>query len=123
MIKEFKKYDKEAQRTVYIKTEKFNELLESVNAPVKVIPRVIDLENRYEAYLHNCSISGKEPMSESEYDREIPHSLCSFEVQENAPAELLISKALDMKAIKVEYAKDSYGRVTDDELEIRYHIA
>ncbi len=123
MIKEFEKYDKEAQRTVYIKTETFNKILTEANAAVRVIPRDVDVHNRYVAYEQYCEAAGEKPMSEFEYDRAYLGYSCSFETYENAPSELLISKALGIKAVDVKYAKDYYGRMTDDELEVTYHIA
>ncbi len=123
MIKEFRKYDRESQRTAYIKTEKFNALLAGAGAAVRVIPYEAELRSQYGAYLQNCEAAGKEPLTEHEYGREYAHFACSFEVCENAPAGLLISRALDVKAVKVKYAEDWYGRVMDDVLEVSYRMA
>ncbi len=123
MIKEFKKYDKEAKRTVYIKTETFNRILEETNAAVRVVPRDVDVRNQYNAYLYNCESNGEKPMSIFEYSRNFAFCSCSFEQCENASAEKLISEALGVKEVNVKYAKDYYGTITDDELEVTYHIA
>ena len=123
MVKKFKKYDKEAQRTIRIKTDEFNTLLEDANANIRVIPRNIDLRNQYDAYVHNCKMFGEIPLSEFEYDRKYYCAACSFEVNENVPVRLLICKALDVKSIDVRYAKDSYGHFRNDELEVSYRIA
>lgn len=123
MIKEFKKYDKEAQRTVYIKTETFNKILAEANAAVRVIPRDVEIHNQYQAYLHNCKATGEKPLSKFEYSKTYVFCSCSFETYENAPSGIIISKALGIKSVKVKYAKDYYGRMTDDELEVTYRIA
>ncbi len=123
MFSTFKKYDKEAQRTVYIKTEDFNKILADTNAAVRVVPHDVETHNQYNAYLHNCETTGEKPLSEYEYGKAYEFCSCSFEIYENSPANLLISKALGVKSVNVKYAKDYYGRITDDELEVTYHIA
>ncbi len=123
MINEFKKYDKESQRTVYIKTESFNRIMENANAAVRVIPRDVEVHNQYNAYLQTCEATGEEPLDVFEYGKTHASYSCSFETYENAPSNMLISKALGVEAVKVRYAKDHYGRITDDELEVTYHIA
>ena len=120
MIPEFQKYDKYSQRILYIKTETFNALLASINAPIRVVPRDVEQHNRYEIYRQDCESSGKTPLCELDYNKYSPCP-CGFEIYENATAESLISKALGVKAVKVKYAKDWYGRMTDDELEVTYH--
>jgi hypothetical protein len=123
MIDTFKKYDKKAQRTVCIETETFNKILAEANAAVRVIPRDVEMRNRYVAYEQNCKETGEVPMSEFEYSKTYPYDSCCFEVYENAPAKILISKALGVQSVSLEYAKDYYGRMTNDELEVTYHIA
>ena len=123
MFNEFKKYDKESQRTIYIKTETYNKILANANASVRVVSRDVELHNQYNAYCRNCEIDNETPLCEYDYEKKYFMCSCSFETYENAPATLLMSKALDVMAISVKYAKDYYGRQTDDELEVRYHIA
>lgn len=123
MIKKFREYDKDATRTLYIKTDEFNGLLASVGCNVRVIPRDVQLHNDYCAYEQNCLNAGDPPLSKVDYINKYSTYTCSFEISENAPAELTISKALGVSSVKVTYAKDWYGRWTDDELEVRYSVA
>ena len=123
MITEFKKYDKQSLRTVYIKTEIFNKMLANANASIKVIPRDVELQEYYEAYLKDCKILNKPPLSKANYEKEYFFISCSFKTyEENVPSEILLEKALDVHSIRVEYAKDSYGKNIDDELKITYRI-
>ncbi|MBO5551451.1 MAG: hypothetical protein J5966_05780, partial [Lachnospiraceae bacterium] len=100
MIKELRKFDKAAERTVRIKTEKLNEILAGVNAPVKVIPYDVELRNQYKSY----QALSNETLSEVEYEHQYFCYKCSFETHENIPAEILISRALGVKRAKVKYA-------------------
>ena len=51
MFEGLEKYDKESTRTIYIKTDAFNELLTHANCGVKVIPRKEGLSASYIIYL------------------------------------------------------------------------
>lgn len=122
MIKEFQKYDKSAQRTVYMKTADFNNILEKANAAVRVIPRNTELKNSYDAYVHSCHVSCESPLPIYEYGEKYFMASCSFQTFTNVPSEILLSKALGVKSVCVEYAKDMEGHQTDDELEITYRL-
>ncbi len=114
MIKEFRKYDRESQRTVRIKTKDFNTLLAKANAAVRVVPYDVAIRNQYNAYLQTCKDTGKKPVPKAEYEEWYFFAACCFEVYKNAPAEILISNALDVAINDVVYAKDQYDRVLDE---------
>ena len=123
MIKDLKKYDKRTQRTFVIETKEFNDLLTSANAAVKVVPRDIEVRKTYEAYVQNCRSVGEPPIPEYEYEEKFISLSCSFETCENVPANVLLRKALDVKSVEVRYAKDRYGKFTNNELEVTYTVA
>ena len=61
--KEFEKYDKDCQRTIYITVDASNKLLAQADAGVTFLHRDEALYGKYEAYLDSCAQGYEAPLS------------------------------------------------------------
>lgn len=122
MDKLFEKYDKNCQRIIYIKVDEFNKILTNAKAGVSVLHRNVELHNNYQAYLDNCGINYEVPLSIEKYEERYFMAKCSSVTENNKPAYASICKALGLKSVAYEWAKDYYGRQLSDELEVRYTV-
>lgn len=122
MNKEFEKYDKDCQRTIYITVDAFNKLLAQADAGVTFLHRDEALYGKYEACLDSCEQGYETPLSMEMYEARYFTEKCSSITEDNKPAYASICKALGLRSIACEWAKDSYGRQLNDELEVRYRI-
>lgn len=120
MNKDFKKYDKNCQRKVYIKIDDFNKILSSTG--IMFSYRNMALHNKYQAYLETCMKCYTVPVGFDIYEKKYFSEKFSVIAPDNKPVEASICKALGIRSIAFEWAKDSYGRLLNDELEVRYRV-
>ena len=129
MFEGLEKYDKESTRTIYIKTDAFNELLTHANCDVKVIPRKEGLSASYIIYSEKCKEAGDVPISKERFENErYPHYRICYDFSEcmdkheNADCGQIIADALGVRNISIQYAYDNRRKLTDDELTVSYQV-
>lgn len=124
MNKDFKKYDKNARRTVYIEIEILNKILQDANAKIVFIARDTELSNCYQAYLENVKKEIAPPLPLHIYESKYFNAKCSVENynEDETPACIKICEVLGIKTVSYEWSKDWCGRQMSDEIKLTYTV-
>ena len=120
MVNQLKAYDKTAAHIIRIKTEDYNRILSELGGALRVVPRDEALDEDYQIYLQSAKI--RPPVPKEIYEERYFIGGCVFENKDGPPAEIQMEKLLGVKSLFVSYAKDRFGYMTNDTLEIRYKV-
>ena len=117
MIKEVKKYNDNAQKSIIIPIDILNEILINLNIDLKFYKREEDLK---ECYLFYCKEYPNDKVSLEEYEKKYYRVTCTFSSNSDLSVYQLLRKALEVEVcryhwlendgskLKIQYGKSIY---------------